>query len=423
MPDHRRSYWKTVLPAGAAGVLGLVLTFVITPAAGGWRAVVIAIGCLGSLPPLTVAASGLAVLYRDLTVAKGKRDLFHAWNESRSEAAIAAGRRDIGLRVRQVARTLVARHLLVVGDEVEIRSFDEIRRTLDDADCLESLPFMPEMVTFCGQRARVYRRVDKIYDYGGKKVVRRLRGTVLLHQMRCTGAAHDGCQAGCYVMWKEAWLKPVSRATAEPRHEAPNTAASVLRLQATVDAAGVPTYRCQFTQLVAASTPLGHWDPLQDLRPLAAGNVTMAAFVLALLTRLFNYVQGLRGGFAFPPVASLPPSTPPTTRSLANGEVVRVRAAQQIFQTLDRNLKNRGLWFDRDMLKHCGHEYEVLKRVDRIIDDATGRMRTMKTPCIVLKDVTYSGEFLRFLAQEDHLYWRETWLSPTSAERRADQSA
>jgi hypothetical protein len=82
-----------------------------------------------------------------------------------------------------------------------------------------------------------------------------------------------------------------------------------------------------------------------------------------------------------------------------------------IGQTLDAKGKNRGLWFDGDMTKHCGHEYHVLKRVERIIDDANGQMRTMKTPCIVLSGISYSSEGLRFCSQEDPTFWREAWLS------------
>jgi hypothetical protein len=64
-------------------------------------------------------------------------------------------------------------------------------------------------------------------------------------------------------------------------------------------------------------------------------------------------------------------------------------------------------------VKHCGQRRQVLRRVDRIIDDATGKMRQMKTPCIVLHGVAYSGEGLRFCFQEDPTFWREIWLSPT----------
>ena len=39
-------------------------------------------------------------------------------------------------------------------------------------------------------------------------------------------------------------------------------------------------------------------------------------------------------------------------------------------------------------------------------------MIPMKTACIVLEDVHYSGEFQGFGEQHDYLYWREAWLEP-----------
>jgi hypothetical protein len=101
--------------------------------------------------------------------------------------------------------------------------------------------------------------------------------------------------------------------------------------------------------------------------------------------------------------------TPPAP-SLQQGQWVRVRSSTQIARTLDKNSKNRGLWFDRDMLKHCGSMRRVRGRVHKIIDIRTGTMIPMKTACIVLEDVHYSGEFQGFGEQHDYLYWREAWL-------------
>ena len=55
----------------------------------------------------------------------------------------------------------------------------------------------------------------------------------------------------------------------------------------------------------------------------------------------------------------------------------------------------------------------MLARVDRIIDDAHGQMLAMKTPCILLEGVDYSGEVLNFNAQQDLFFWREAWLEKT----------
>jgi hypothetical protein len=162
------------------------------------------------------------------------------------------------------------------------------------------------------------------------------------------------------------------------------------------------------------------WDPRQDLRPLIAGNVTISAFCVAILTRVFNLAQRLRGGLGFPVRwRSATAVSLRTDLNLQPGELVRVRDPERIFETLDVSGKNRGLWFDRDMLKHTKQRYKVLARVDRIIDDASGRMLQMKTPCIVLEGVDASGEVLRFCAQHDVPFWREAWLERTELPRVA----
>jgi len=427
MASYRISYLKTSLPAGFAGSAVLVLVRV-APAHGPARGALLTAGWIAALPLLLIALSGFVVLCRDAAVTRRKRDLFHALNAARGEPALAGGRPDHGLALRQLLRALLGWRMLLVGDEVETRSFAEIRATLDARDCLDGLPFMPEMLALCGQRAQVFRRVDKIYDYGGTKVLRRMTGTVLLRQMRCSGAAHGGCQAGCYLMWKEAWLKPVGRralaAAAPAQAPATATATADVALRPVVSGGdGDAVYSCQFTHLATASTPLSPWDARQDLRPWIAGNVTFGTLVLALLTRLFNVVQAARGGIAFPAMSSAADRPPAAAPSAAAGDIVHVLPVGAIVRTLDKTQRNRGLWFDRDMVKYCDQDHEVLARVDRIIDDVTGRMRTMKTPCIVLKDVTYSGEFLRFVAQEEHLYWREAWLSPARPDAAAPQPA
>ena len=47
---------------------------------------------------------------------------------------------------------------LSVGDWVEVRSKEEILRTLDASGQLDGMPFMPEMVRFCGKRSQVHKR-------------------------------------------------------------------------------------------------------------------------------------------------------------------------------------------------------------------------------------------------------------------------
>ncbi len=410
MSMHRQSYWKTTLLAAAMAILVIVAMYGIAAWALLPGTLIMAVGWVLALPLLATAAGGWVVLYRDTRAARGQRDLFLSLVEKRTEVALSAGI-DGGLLIRRWLRALLPTRQLLVGEYVEIASWEEVARTLDGQGRLDGLSFQPEMHKYCGQRAQVFRRVDKIYDYGGRKNLRRLRDTVLLRHLRCDGAAHDGCEAGCYLLWKRAWLRPATKGVAAA---APTPTQFPPQKSTAPD--GSTCYTCQFTQLVGASSPLSPWDIGQDLRPLLAGNLTLRAFVVAILTRLFNGAQAWRGGTGFPfmPPSSLT-STPIVSLGLVAADEVTVQSAAEISRTLDSKGKNRGMWFDPDMVKHCGRRYQVLKRVDRIIDDATGQMRTMKTPCIVLQGVSYSGEGLRFCAQQDPTFWREVWLQPVSA--------
>src|SRR5204863_614848 len=97
---------------------------------------------------------------------------------------------------------------LSTGDWVEVRSKEEILRTLDSQGQLDGMPFMPEMFAFCGKRFQVYKRAHKTCDTVFPVRGRRVHDAVHL-ETRCDGQAHGGCQAGCLIFWKEAWLRPL----------------------------------------------------------------------------------------------------------------------------------------------------------------------------------------------------------------------
>src|SRR6478672_1368191 len=99
---------------------------------------------------------------------------------------------------------------LQAGELVRVKSESEILRTLDEHSSLDSLPFMPEMLEFCGKEFRVYKRADKVCDTIEWQKLRRMKNTVHLQGLRCSGATHGGCQAGCLMHWKEAWLARVN---------------------------------------------------------------------------------------------------------------------------------------------------------------------------------------------------------------------
>ena len=103
--------------------------------------------------------------------------------------------------------------LLRAGDWVEVRSKEEILRSLDSEGRLDRLPFMPQMFEFCGRRFRVSKRAHKTCDTVNGTGGRSLPGGIHLENLRCNGQAYGGCQAACLIFWKEAWLKPADDRT------------------------------------------------------------------------------------------------------------------------------------------------------------------------------------------------------------------
>src|SRR5262249_42264008 len=105
--------------------------------------------------------------------------------------------------------------------------------------------------------------------------------------------------------------------------------------------------------------------------------------------------------------------TPVLTLDLQPGELVRVKSHEEILRTLNTSSKNRGLYWDAEMVPYCGGTYRVLRRVSKIIDEKTGKMREMKTPCIILDSVVCQSRYSDcrlFCPRSIYSYWRENWL-------------
>ena len=100
--------------------------------------------------------------------------------------------------------------------------------------------------------------------------------------------------------------------------------------------------------------------------------------------------------------------------SFQPGTLVEVRTKEEIEQTLNADQRNRGLWFDVEMVPYAnGCAYPVLRRVDRIINEKTGRMMTLRNPCVILQGVVCSGHFSErrmFCPRSLYPYWRDSWL-------------
>ena len=152
----------------------------------------------------------------------------------------------------------------------------------------------------------------------------------------------------------------------------------------------------------------------RDLFPLplapACGNRLQAA---ALVLRSFYF---LWGGTPFPrKTGSIPPRPAHSNRNLdlQPGELVRIKPHDEILKTLDTSSRNRGLYFDAEEVPYCGGTYRVLRRVDRIVNERTGRIAKMKTPCVILDTVVCQSRYSEcrlFCPRSIYSYWREIWL-------------
>ena len=73
------------------------------------------------------------------------------------------------------------------------------------------------------------------------------------------------------------------------------------------------------------------------------------------------------------------------------GDLVQVKSREEIAATLDEHGFNRGLSFDREMLRYCGQTLRVRGRVQQVIDDKTGRMLKIKKDCTILEGSVLFG--------------------------------
>ncbi|MEN6559561.1 MAG: hypothetical protein ABFD52_02140 [Acidobacteriota bacterium] len=282
------------------------------------------------------------------------------------------------------------------GDRVTVRPLGEILRTLDGTGALEGLPFLPEMVKYCGRTFTVRRRVEKLIQEGVGSSLRRIRNAVLLEDTICDGRAHGDCRRACFPLWKTAWLAgpglpPAGRPAASP---AP---------------ASLPSRRgCQVTDLMRATTPLRVWDPIRYILDVTSRTYSLreyAAYVLgALYRKTVKRLAGTGRKAAAPAEAFLPGDL-----GLRPGDIVEVRSAAEIRATLDAEGKCRGLYFMPGMWAHCGRRFRVLHPVERMMSERTGEMRALSRT-VILEGVTCDGKANGGCQRGCLAFWKDAWL-------------
>lgn len=287
------------------------------------------------------------------------------------------------------------------GELVDILTYQEIAATLDVDGKLGGLPFMPEMAPYCGTRARIFRRADKTCVEGHG--LRKMKATVLLEELRCDGAFHDGCQRNCQFFWKEAWLKPADLAAASPPRP---SAAVIMQWQQQLPTRQPERYICQSTELYGATSVLSCWNFWHFFKEIAQHELSFRQFLMIfyrtfLMRFSWKKESGLLAGSAKKKASA--------DLHLQKDEWIDVKNAEEIKLTLDVGSKNYGLSFVPSMFEYIGGRYQVDFPVSKIILEQTGKMIFMHRT-VVLKGVNCQGVCVKNCPRNSNLYWRESWL-------------
>ena len=250
--------------------------------------------------------------------------------------------------------------------------------------------------------------------------------------VRCDGSGHGGCQAGCRIYWKEAWLRPAGGELATHARDAGIVQLKALAREKACVAVAFPeapeesVYSCQATEALNATTVLRIRQLGQYWREFSSGNAGFWHVLRIAIRAATTEVRSRLHVRNSPPlrihagVSPRPSNSPEPTKPLALqvGEWVRIKSPRQIAETIDAGFRTRGLWFDREMTPFCSGTYRVQARVNRIIDERSGRMIEIASDCLILEGVVCSGERSIgrwFCPRAIYPYWREAWLERADA--------
>jgi hypothetical protein len=303
---------------------------------------------------------------------------------------------------------------LYAGDLVEVRAPLEILQTLDSDGTLGGLPFMPEMAGFCGKRFRISSRVLKTCVSIAPSTTMRVFKTddvVTLDGPRCSGVDHDGCQKGCLIFWREAWLRKPEDGAFQPNADLEGQEGLRTRLRTWTSP---DTYFCQASELLKVTDPLPRWGRFgKCFREVKVGNCSVWQMAQRIGIWVFWKIrQMLFGKYA----RGSNKSTPVESLNLRPGELAEVKPIEGIIETLDERAHNRGLSFTPDMRLLCGDRQLVARRLDKIIVDGTGKMRQLRNTVYLegshcgCSHVAFGG-----CPRQEFSYWREIWLRRTNS--------
>ena len=97
------------------------------------------------------------------------------------------------------------------------------------------------------------------------------------------------------------------------------------------------------------------------------------------------------------------------TLGLQPSELVEVKPVEEIMTTLNLDRRYKSLRWMTGMRKHCGKQYRVLKRVERIIVEDSGELRKLKNT-VLLDGCMCDGKDFGNCDRSCFYFWREAWL-------------
>lgn len=301
---------------------------------------------------------------------------------------------------------------------MRVKSPSEIWKTLDADGKLDGLPFMPEMVVYCGSYVRVHRSARRTCVVGHG--FREMKDAVFLQDARCDGSFHDHCHRACLLFWKKEWLAPAEAAPVAQSEWSADDAAAAERLRRLPTRDG-PRYTCQSTALKAATTALHRWDVRPLLREIVAGELSLSDFVRILIRTLRRRASGGN------PKRQLIGAAGQKSRGsldLRRDEWVVLKPIEELRKQLDEHGRNCGLNFPPTMHHAIGRSYRVAFPVRQIILEQTGTMVKLNNT-VALDGLLCEGLDVANCPRGEYLYCRESWLQRTaeSADRVGEHRA
>lgn len=290
------------------------------------------------------------------------------------------------------------------GDLVFVKSFEEIVSTLDETGCREGLPFMPEMIPFCGQSYEVQSRLDRICVEAPRFGFRSMSNVVVLKGLECSGINHDSCQRSCMLLWKEDWLRSSGDGEEEKNDKA------IINVDSLQTRRDDGRYICQSSELVNASFDGKFTISETWASEYLKGNVSHDRVIPLMAFPAYLKVRARLTGIPPWQIRGVLQKTPGGSLGLQPGDWVEVKSLEEIRSTLSQKGRNRGLTFTRLQSPYCGQRFRVKTRVENMILEGSGEMRTLKDT-VLLEGVTCDGYiFPGGCSRGVYHFWREIWL-------------